>query len=148
MNYFSFILVIEGVRLTAEQTTFKYRVSHETWQFANSLKRLLPLTVLDIGYQANETRFVKIFVRISRNYMKRKQRLILQKNLWNSLLWELNIWSFILSYNNFSSNVWWREFDFSSYLFEFLSVHMREGIPGRHEPPPSWHEPPILTRQI
>ena len=58
---------------------------------------------------------VKIFVRISQSFSR-----------------NLSFWIFevlLCHINNFSSftliNVWWREFDFSSYLLKFLSVRQQ-----------------------
>ena len=81
-------------------------------------------------------RFAKNFVHISQTFAEnlavfrekkfRKRGLAATincaKNLWNSLLWEhLKFYYVIL----IISLVLWRDFDFSSYLSEFLSAHVR-----------------------
>ena len=67
---------------------------------------------------------IKTFVK-RENYL---QQLIAQKNLWNSPCILCSIFEVLLCHLNKSSfftfiNVWWREFDFISYLFKFLPVH-------------------------
>ena len=67
---------------------------------------------------------IKTFVK-RENYL---QKLIAQKNLWNSPCILCSIFEVLLCHLNKSSfftfiNVWWREFDFISYLFKFLPVH-------------------------
>ena len=56
-------------------------------------------------------------------------QLIVQKKIVKFSALTAQYLKFIFHIKNFSSftliNVWWRKFDFSTYIFKFLSVHIR-----------------------